>query len=193
MAVLSDVIQSGTRSAQPAASSVGAGTLYRVADEGGALERSTGSTWENAGGAAWVDYVPTWISAGNGAQPDLGNGELIARYRAVPAGGGEYTVDVALSFTFGSTTAFGEPGEPWAIGLPPVGTTGNAGVSVGHMVLFCAGASPPVQFGLMVPSGTVLDLLTSTGAVVGASSPGVWADWDFFVAQCRYETVGAPG
>lgn len=44
MALLSSVIQSGTRAAQPAATAVAAGVLYFVTDEG-ELERSTGAAW----------------------------------------------------------------------------------------------------------------------------------------------------
>lgn len=46
MALLSSVIQRGVRGSQPAASSVGAGTLYCVTDEGDIVERSSGSAWE---------------------------------------------------------------------------------------------------------------------------------------------------
>lgn len=45
MSILSSLIARGTRSAQPAASSAPAGSLYYVTDEA-LLERSTGSAWE---------------------------------------------------------------------------------------------------------------------------------------------------
>lgn len=46
MALLSAVIQRGTRASQPAATAVGAGTLYCVSDEGNIVERSTGAVWQ---------------------------------------------------------------------------------------------------------------------------------------------------
>ncbi len=52
MALLSDVIQQGTRAGQPAATTVAAGTLYSVSDESGILERSDGTNWDSVGGSA---------------------------------------------------------------------------------------------------------------------------------------------
>jgi hypothetical protein len=56
MALLEDVILRGDRASQPAANTVGAGTLYCVTDEGDIIERSTGAAWQSyspsAGGSA---------------------------------------------------------------------------------------------------------------------------------------------
>ena len=46
MALLGEVILRDTRANQPAANTVGAGTLYCVTDEAFILERSSGSAWE---------------------------------------------------------------------------------------------------------------------------------------------------
>ena len=46
MAIITDIIQRGTRAAQPAATAVSAGTLYYVTDEG-KTERSTGAAWQD--------------------------------------------------------------------------------------------------------------------------------------------------
>ena len=66
MALLSDVILRDTRANQPAANTVGAGTIYGVTDEGNILERSTGATWEPyspvAGGTGDVSAVGTLTS-----------------------------------------------------------------------------------------------------------------------------------
>lgn len=43
---LDELIQRGTRAAQPAAAAVTPGTLYSVTDEGDVLERSNGITWQ---------------------------------------------------------------------------------------------------------------------------------------------------
>jgi hypothetical protein len=48
MALFSNLIQRGLRSAQPAASAVSTGTLYCSSDDG-LIERSTGSAWEAFG------------------------------------------------------------------------------------------------------------------------------------------------
>jgi hypothetical protein len=50
---LDAVHQRGTRAAQPDAATVVAGTLYCVTDEGGVLERSSGTVWESWGPALW--------------------------------------------------------------------------------------------------------------------------------------------
>jgi hypothetical protein len=50
---LDELIQRGTRAAQPAATAVPAGTLYCVTDDGAILERSTGSIWEAYGPTLW--------------------------------------------------------------------------------------------------------------------------------------------
>ena len=52
MATIADVNRNGPRSAQPAASAVADGTLYRVSDEDGALERSDGESWQPTGGSS---------------------------------------------------------------------------------------------------------------------------------------------
>ena len=56
MALLSNVIQRGTRGSQPAANSVPTGTLYFVTDEA-VTERSSGSAWQTYGGSGLFDTV----------------------------------------------------------------------------------------------------------------------------------------
>lgn len=63
MALLSNVILRGTRAAQPAATTVGAGTLYGVTDEGDIIERSNGTTWDN--------YSPTGGSGSGLTHPQV--------------------------------------------------------------------------------------------------------------------------
>jgi hypothetical protein len=55
---LDDVLQRGTRAAQPAAAAVVPGTLYSVSDEGYRVEQSDGSAWAIyvAGGALGMAY-----------------------------------------------------------------------------------------------------------------------------------------
>jgi hypothetical protein len=58
MARLEDIIREGTRGAQPAANTVDVGTLYRVSDEAGKLERSDGASWQSTGGnTGLMDHV----------------------------------------------------------------------------------------------------------------------------------------
>lgn len=72
-----------------------------------------------AGGAAmvpWTDFDPVWTSSGEG-QPDVGDGELIGKYLAVPAAEGQWTVDYLIQVNYGSTT---DPGEgDWIFAPPP--------------------------------------------------------------------------
>lgn len=51
MSKLADVLQIGTRAAQPAASAVAPGTLYSVTDESNVVEQSDGSAWSTYAGA----------------------------------------------------------------------------------------------------------------------------------------------
>jgi len=46
---IDDLIQAGTRAAQPDATEVTEGTLYSVTDEGNLIERSNGTVWEQYG------------------------------------------------------------------------------------------------------------------------------------------------
>lgn len=67
---LQDVIQRGTRAAQPLATSVAAGTLYYVTDEG-LIERSDGTSWEayssssGSSGAASSGYALSLLGDSN--------------------------------------------------------------------------------------------------------------------------------
>ena len=76
---LDDVIQRGTRAAQPAAVDVVPGTLYCVTDESNRLERSDGT--------AWALYAPTGGGGGGGA-PD-------PHHATHEPGGSDTLVDVA--------------------------------------------------------------------------------------------------
>src|SRR5580765_4417098 len=68
---LDDVIQRGTRAAQPAAAAVTPGTLYGLTDEGNAVERSTGTVWQpyspTAGGGAPAAHHATHETGGSDA------------------------------------------------------------------------------------------------------------------------------
>lgn len=65
MALLGDVILRDTRANQPAATAVGAGTLYCVTDENLLLERSNGTTWEAYSPAGGGDVVGPASSTDN--------------------------------------------------------------------------------------------------------------------------------
>ena len=73
MTVLGDVIQRGTRAAQPGAGTVPAGTLYFVTDEG-KTERSTGAAWEDytdtggSGAPVGADYLVKTAHGGLSAE-----------------------------------------------------------------------------------------------------------------------------
>lgn len=66
MAKLEEVIQRGTRAAQPAANSVPVGTLYFVTDEF-VIERSSGSAWESFSNFRSPTFKRT-ILIGNGTK-----------------------------------------------------------------------------------------------------------------------------
>lgn len=72
---LDDVIQRGTRAAQPAAADVVPGTLYGVTDEGDVVERSNGTVWEaygptGGGGGAPAAHHATHEPGGSDALLD---------------------------------------------------------------------------------------------------------------------------
>lgn len=84
MAKLEDVILRDTRANQPAATTVGAGTLYFVTDED-VTERSSGTAWESysGGGGGGGDWTTTVIKSTNQdvtnqATPQLDTELLIA-------------------------------------------------------------------------------------------------------------------
>ena len=70
MSRLQDVIQRGTRAAQPVATAVPAGTIYFVTGEN-VLERSSGTAWESisaavgavSGGASALGFAFTLMGA----------------------------------------------------------------------------------------------------------------------------------
>ncbi len=85
MSTFAGLIQRGTRSAQPAATTVAVGTLYCVTDESAIIERSTG--------AAWQSYSPT---AGIGA---IAHGRMWFAFRSasVPTGGTPIALGIGCS------------------------------------------------------------------------------------------------
>jgi hypothetical protein len=80
MATIADVILTGLRSAQPAATAVAAGTLYHVTDEA-IIERSTGSAWATYGGAGLPSKTRqiTIVIDGGGSAITTGAKKIYAR------------------------------------------------------------------------------------------------------------------
>lgn len=134
MALLSDVIQRGTRAAQPAATAVATGVLYGVTDEGNLIERSNGTTWD--------EYSPT-VGSGTLTIATLAlthadiTGMFAAPITVVAAqGAGTVIVPVFAVMTFntsaGAYTTGGAPGLYWnganpaIMTFPVTGMTGAA-------------------------------------------------------------------
>lgn len=95
MAVLSSVIQRGTRAAQPAASAVSTGTLYFVTDEG-LVERSSGSAWQTFSGSGSGTVTTTGTPA---------SGNLAKFSGATSIVNGDLSGDVTTSGTLAATIA----------------------------------------------------------------------------------------
>jgi hypothetical protein len=119
MALFSNLIQRGLRSAQPAASAVSIGTLYHSTDDG-FTERSTGSAWESYGGGVVyaevtvttgellaLNATPTTIVAAPGAGKVLVPIKLavILDYAGVAYAGIAAGEDLVLRYTNGSGVA----------------------------------------------------------------------------------------
>ena len=88
MALLSSVIQRGTLAARPAATAVGAGTLYYDTTNS-ILYRSSGSAWEN-------------VESNGLANPMTTNGDLITQAAGVPARIALGTANQVLTVTGGA-------------------------------------------------------------------------------------------
>ena len=96
MALLSSVIQRGTRASQPAATTVSIGTLYYVTDEH-VIERSTGSAWQS-----YIDAMTGDSGSGGvkGLVPAPGSGDAAAgkflkadgTWATAGGGGGSWTL-----------------------------------------------------------------------------------------------------
>lgn len=115
MSRLQDVIQRGTNAAQPAATTVSAGTLYAKSDRG-YIQRSTGSAWEDFGPAnpeVRAAFTPpvnsdfAWVNQGTSTITDdtdsvvltgaaSGSGvNIVARVKTAPAA--PYVITAFLS------------------------------------------------------------------------------------------------
>jgi hypothetical protein len=119
MSKLSDVLKQGLRSAQPAASAVGTGTLYFVTDEQ-VLEQSDGSAWSSYSNSLQLMKRPvsgdfSWTNQGSASIVANSNGGIFMqipgaagtnyrfRQKATPAT--PYTVTAAFRWT-GPVTDF---------------------------------------------------------------------------------------
>ena len=136
----------------------------------------------NSIGAAWVDYTPTWTSAGTA--PALGNGTLTGRYCQI-----NKLVVVQIALTLGSTSTIGT--GQYYLSLPLTDTTNQ-------------GAFFPLGFGYMLDSSaanayTIIGHRGNTADKVGfkytaggygdisATSPFTFASGDNIFINCTYE------
>lgn len=127
---LQDVILRGTRSAQPAAATLAAGTLYFVTDEG-VIERNSGSAWETFSGSGSSSF-----SSGFGfALSLIGNQEEPEMPMYIPGPKGDTGATGATGASGTGVSSIGPPGYDGEDGEPilipglvgPVGPAGSAG------------------------------------------------------------------
>lgn len=107
MAILTDVIQRGTRAAQPLATVVPAGTLYFVTDES-VTEQSNGTTWldySDGGGGSGLDQLTGDVTAGPGT------GSQVATIAANAVSNTKLRDSAALSIIGRATNSSGDPAD----------------------------------------------------------------------------------
>lgn len=166
MAAFEDLIQRGTRGAQPVATVVKVGALYYVTDES-ILERSTG--------AAWQSYSS---GAGAGTVTHTG-GALTASQLVIGAG----TDDVAALGSLGTTTTLLHGN---AAGAPTFGAVSLSADVTGTLAAASLGTTGTPQFGrvginVAADSSAKLKVAGqygSTTVAAGNSGASKTLDWD---------------
>jgi hypothetical protein len=126
-------------------------------------------------GGAWSAYVPTWTNL------TVGNGTLVARYEEIGK-----TVHVAISFTFGSTSAAGT-GVYVSLPINPASTYLATNVLLGSVGLF--DASGAWRAGGAFRSGSNVRLIVADGTNLSATAPWTWATGDIISINLTYEAA----
>ena len=185
---LDEVIQRGTRAAQPAATAVTPGTLYGVIDEGNRIERSDGMAWAlyspTAGGGALEPHHATHETGGtdalaalsasiltSGTLPDArlsGNvqlkpipaADLPAHATRHQSGGADVVTVTALAGYPGGTATFLRADGTFA--APPTG-----GVPSAHATTHQPGGSDAMAVDAVAATGSLRTL--GTGAQQAAA------------------------
>lgn len=156
MAILSSIIQRGTRASQPAANACAVGTLYFVTDEG-VMERSNGATWDSQSAVTVTSGLKGLVPAldSNAAHYLDGTGNW-----STPAGGGGgvYTPDMSRRQATITQTDTNDAAL----------TSGKNVVGFGSVTTFGGGISTNV----LDSTGGYFDF--ATGAVLGNTSG--WAN-----------------
>lgn len=129
---------------------------------------------------AWVSFSSTWISSG--AQPNLGNGSIIFKYKR-----SGNTVQCSVLITMGSTTTYGAIGYGFrlpfnvAAGASHIGKAGyydaSSDATVMQMTAICD------------PGNNYVALRNDSGGVVGPAAPITFASGDKIYASFTYECV----
>jgi hypothetical protein len=158
MADLADIHLRGTRAAQPAATTVAAGTIYCVTDESGILERASGTG--GGFGVTWQSYSPT--ASGSGTV--TATGTLTAGKSIVGNGGTDITVSALTAQLVGSTA-----GTPAAASMTTNRLLGRTTAASGAVEEITPGSS--LKFSAGALDGRVVQVVnTETGAVSTGST-----------------------
>lgn len=129
----------------------------------------------------WTAYTPTWLTAGAGADPTLGNGTLIARY--IKAG---KFVHVRIRLVWGSTTNGGS--GDWTFSMP-VTPAVSAVTNLGQALTLDAGTAYKHDI-CLVDNSTVLRCIgIAAGSFYSATVPQTWAVDDFTALSLTYEAA----
>jgi hypothetical protein len=129
----------------------------------------------------WTPYVPGW-GGNDGIGPGMGNGIITGRYQQI----GKW-IDVAIVLRMGTTTSYGTSGY-WFLSLPfPTATFGGPPQEVSLRVgaMSAAGA---VQGAMTAYSlGSSVYMVTSSGALVNATTPFAWTANSILSVRGSYE------
>lgn len=131
----------------------------------------------------WTAYTPTWLTAGAGADPTLGNGTLVARWAKVGK-----IVSVKIRLTWGSTTNGGS--GDWTFSLPTGATPAvNTSTNVGTALTLDAGTAYKNDVCLIDNANVLRCIGIAIGGFYNATTPQTWATNDFTAMQLTYEAA----
>lgn len=197
MALLSDVIQRGTRAAQPAGNTVPAGTIYYVTDET-VTERSTGSAWEDisdaGGGGGGGDWTLVMKTTDESVQSDttLSNDTDL---KFTMSANTKYAVRGKIYVTYNSTmffkSAWAGPASPTLVRIhyAQVLTGGSApfqetvATSLTTLTNFSSGSSGMIEFDAIIHNGANAGDFTFQWAQIVSTAvnctvnAGSWLEW----------------
>lgn len=142
----------------------------------------TAGIWNEDTQSDWAAYTPTWLTAGAGADPTLGNGTIAGRWTKAAK-----LVTVRIKLTWGSTTSGGS--GAWTFSMP-VGPLASTVPDIGHALSIGGGPASYKHDVAIMDNDTVARCLSmAIGDFYSATIPHTWATGNNVVMQLQYEAA----